>query len=623
VILRGAQTFPGAVLGGGSAAISGVVVDGMTGKPLVGAVVLLGPPSSTLGTTPLRQVTDDKGRFVFVNLTASSAGYGLVASRFGYVADDAARRGVSVLRVPVGDGEWIREATLTLFPLSSIAGQVLDEYGEPIVGAHVRVLAEVNVAGRPHFAAATVTTSDDRGMYRIAGLPPGRYVVNVPSVQIATTPELAATSSVMGAPPEPTLEISGALRLLLGRYPMPRPLPTHELRVYAPTFFPAARTPGEAQRIALGHGQHRTGIDVQLRAVPAVRVSGTVSGPSGAIKGLRLRLVDNGSEELGDGSETATSMVAPDGTFTFVNVPAGSYTLLARWATAELAVPSVSASSGQLAAAPRALTLNTLPGVEGLVEHYRALSASDPNYWGRSQVDVADRDVFGVVVSMLRGSTISGRGVMETGTGTVPVTSPPIGVFVIAEPANGDISLVAPTEGTVPPPSDPSTFVASGLMPGRYFLRFRNQPAALKSIVWNGRDMTDVPFDTSAGLDFATVEVTFTEQKAAVAGTVRDLQGRPVPDAAIIAFPTAREHWTDYGLRPSRLRVVSSAANGSFEQTALPAGEYFFAAVRAGELGDWRTPVFLSRMSSVGTRAAIDWGQTKTLDLTLVQVPGP
>jgi hypothetical protein len=71
------------------------------------------------------------------------------------------------------------------------------------------------------------------------------------------------------------------------------------------------------------------------------------------------------------------------------------------------------------------------------------------------------------------------------------------------------------------------------------------------------------------------------------------------------------------------MRVVTSGANGAFEHGALPAGEYFLAAVSAGQPGDWRTAAFLSRAATVAKRLVLDWGETRRLDLTPVQVPQP
>ena len=59
--------------------------------------------------------------------------------------------------------------------------------------------------------------------------------------------------------------------------------------------------------------------------MPAVRVSGTVVGPPEALAQLSLRLVPAGLEELGLGGEAATTLVSSDGSFTFLNVAAGSY----------------------------------------------------------------------------------------------------------------------------------------------------------------------------------------------------------------------------------------------------------------------------------------------------------
>src|SRR5690242_13295780 len=62
-----------------TAALSGVVVDAVTGRPLVGAVVSLGHVGPISRQQP-RMVTDRQGRFVFRDLPAST-NYFLDANR--------------------------------------------------------------------------------------------------------------------------------------------------------------------------------------------------------------------------------------------------------------------------------------------------------------------------------------------------------------------------------------------------------------------------------------------------------------------------------------------------------------------------------------------------------------
>src|SRR5436189_4097759 len=71
-------------------AISGVVTDGKTGRPIAGALVQLttvGPGSESSPLIPVqrpRQMTDGSGRFVFQRLAAGSYGVRVVAS--GYLS---------------------------------------------------------------------------------------------------------------------------------------------------------------------------------------------------------------------------------------------------------------------------------------------------------------------------------------------------------------------------------------------------------------------------------------------------------------------------------------------------------------------------------------------------------
>jgi hypothetical protein len=65
---------------------------------------------------------------------------------------------------------------------AAITGRVVDEAGEPVVGAGVKILRRGLLAGRPGFSDVVTVSTDDRGMYRAGALEPGTYVVGVPSI---------------------------------------------------------------------------------------------------------------------------------------------------------------------------------------------------------------------------------------------------------------------------------------------------------------------------------------------------------------------------------------------------------------------------------------------------------
>src|SRR5262249_43027045 len=134
--------------------------------------------------------TDSKGRFVFERLAASST-YLIHVAKAGYTSDlgEVFPPGNGLLsagaRISLADGEWIDDVFIALSPPGAINGRVVDERGEPLVDVPVRVLAQIPLAGQFQLVAGPVTRTDDRGTYRIPGLPRGHYIVNVPSVQSA------------------------------------------------------------------------------------------------------------------------------------------------------------------------------------------------------------------------------------------------------------------------------------------------------------------------------------------------------------------------------------------------------------------------------------------------------
>src|SRR6187431_2301377 len=162
----------------GTGAISGVVTDSVTHQPIADVVVYLGPPNRGPAGEPVRQFTDARGRFIFRNLPAAEAYY-INASKFGYF-DGLFGHSSPVLgsRIVLAAGQWISDANISLNRAAAISGTVRDEHGDAMVGVYVRALAQLTIGGEHRLAAGPVTTTDDRGMYRIAGLRAGSYLVS-------------------------------------------------------------------------------------------------------------------------------------------------------------------------------------------------------------------------------------------------------------------------------------------------------------------------------------------------------------------------------------------------------------------------------------------------------------
>ena len=640
-------TAPPAVTGTG--AISGVVIDGTTKQPLAGAIVeAFGVlPGARGSTSQPRVITDSKGRFVFRSLVALQTGYAITATKFGYVPETGGPRLPDPLQpqgTPLGEGEWTADVSVVLWRLSSISGRVVDEAGEPLVDIPVRVLTRVPTAGVMHLAAGPVTKTDDRGVYRLSGLPRGSYIVSVPSVQSAvpastpsvtvsgTTAEalqrqeaLTANQLLRGTVAANTMGIDvGPSRIIVGNYATPPPV-RGRAQAYPVLFYPNARSATRANPVDLAYGEERQGIDFVVQPVSTVRLSGRVTGPAGAAAGMVLRLLPDGSEDLGVGSEQATSLVEPDGRFTFLSVPAGSYTIEARRTVTELirgtpimvglpATPGMVSGNGtgsSIASAPTGTLIST--------RH----TTGDDAYWGRLQVDVGADDQSNLVVALRPTATISGQFVFE---GTTPPRTFP---RASAEPATGRagasvstlIRLDPATGRPVPTaPTSPGAFSLQGLKDGDYFLRAdRSPPIVVKSVVINGMDYTDRPFAASGG-DITGVIVTLTDKSASVSGRVRDRRGAAVTKGAVVAFPVDQTQWTRFGFDPPRIKAVTFSAATGYTIAALPQGDYYLIAVEASQFEAWQDPRFFAAAASSAARISLDWGATKTQDLTLVEV---
>lgn len=624
----------------GTAAISGVVTDATTGRPIEGAIVGLGVTTGgqIIYTLP-RMTTDPKGRFLFRDL-APSTKYYIRASRVGYAP---ARFGASgprvvtdrlsdletttaddIVTISVAAEQWVSDLHVKLWRLGSITGRVADERGEPVVGAAVRGFSTMLVAGHNQFVGSDVVTTDDRGEYRLANLMPGKYAVSVLSVQqtvLDSTPEAAQRRAVgelargsRSSAGLQAVDVDGTHRLALSNFATPPPPRSTAPRAYAAQFYPGTQTLSSARLIDIDYGASRRGVDFQLQPVPAVKVSGRLvaaeGGPASASSQL-LRLMPAGSEQLGAGSEAATTVVERDRSFTFLNVPAGDYTLLAQATfgdmtrgTGEVTMPDApgfSAGVGQVSMdfGLRGLALSSRSGQVGM--------------WGRASVAVGGSDVTDLVVTMRPPVTVRGRIVMATeGSGLR------LGTVIGAQPANGDPSLGR--FGAFLTVNGPTPFTLEGLGRGIYLLGLPasfSRFVSVVSITSGGREIRDTGLDTSLGNDVDDVVITLSERLTSIQGTVR---GDGASGASVMVFPVDRARWVDYGLEPMLIMSKASDASGAFAVTGLPEGDYFAIAVD-GMLHDaWADPKFLEAASTLATRIALKLGEKKPLDLAVSKV---
>jgi len=619
-----------------TAAISGVVMDGATGKPISGARVTF---ESFVNPSNIHSMlTDPKGRFVFLGLPPSSD-CNVIASKSGY-ASGAFTRGDASLgprnndpywwtqaTIALKQGEWVPNVTLTLWRNGGISGRVVDEANEPVVGIPVRALRVILAAGVPHVAPGPIGTTDDRGMYRIASLPPGKYLVMMPSVQ-SSAPASTSANTLAGRPTDAASDQRplingvglnmGGDRLVIGNYVTPPPA-TDRLMAYPTVFYPGARLPASATPIDLAPGEEKGGVDFALQPVPAVRVSGTVISAGALDPNFVLRLLPRGSEDLGVGSEQATALVSASGTFTFLGVPPGSYTIDAGLNVTQFTSGGWNPPTpGMLRVAYGGASAPSAPDDVGLWMMRKDIIERE---WAELPIDVGADDVTGLRITLRPSVTVSGEIVWDgpPGTYTNPASGQtyPALPSVLIEPAAGDPRLSPTFTGLGGPPAR-QQFSLTGLRAGEYVIR----PSVARGttvvrIVANGQDVTTRTIDTSSG-DISGVVVTMTTKATTISGSVRDVT-EPARPTSVVAFPVEKRQWSRYGFTPLTIAVATFPGQ-RYSLTGLPPGEYFVVAVDAASGGAWRDPAWLEAASGVAKRVTLKLDEPVTADLPLSRV---
>jgi protocatechuate 3,4-dioxygenase beta subunit len=555
-------------------------------------------------------MVDQSGRFVFTGLPAgtyevTAVKRGSVNGEYGKLRADGTRSSFQL-----AEHERRLDVTIRVWKHASLAGVVLDEHGEPVVGVSVYALRREDVAGQLGLEmAGQGATTDDRGAYRLGSLLAGEYLVGVPATQftipadaldqyIANTapPHLRnSVARVAGIPAAPgTRDTQRVGNLVLhgtARSIVPPALGADgRLRVYTAAYHPPRADGTEDRLIPLANGEAKTLPPIHLQPTVAGRVSGRVIGPYGPVPFANLMLVPHETAGFTSehGFEAARAMADADGAFTFLGVTPGAYVLRAQ---------------AQGPEPPAAAKLSS------------ARPAMPDQFWLAEPVTVGDRDTT-LSLTMRPALTVSGRLEFE-GQRAQPQPGQIVRNIVRLTPADGrQISSLTGRD----PGSPPGSFEIADIGGGRYQFRLTSVPSGwyVKSIVHEGRDIIDTPIDLTASV--RDVVITFTDRPAPLRGVVRSPAGTVDPDSLVIVFPASPERWVDFGRFPLRLRGTRTDASGAFAFASLPPGDYLVAAVHDAGASNWQSRTFLQAIAGRATRARLDEGATVTQELRRIEV---
>jgi len=202
---------------------------------------------------------------------------------------------------------------IKLAPMGSIEGRVSDQYGDPIPHSNVNVMTVIVLDGYRSTSATRTATTDDRGMFRVADLPPGKYYVKAMG-------KVGGTYMYVG---------ENATR-------------ADSWESFAPAYFGGGAELSSATPTVIGAGTQARA-DVNLKLEPALKIRGTLENFT-PHETVAFTLIQ-GDEEV---AASRSTLNGTTGRFEIDDAVAGTYLLRAQQRSATRGEVRVSVGSGDV-----------------------------------------------------------------------------------------------------------------------------------------------------------------------------------------------------------------------------------------------------------------------------------
>ncbi len=559
LLMQTRDAAPARPVAAGSAVLGGVVTTGTpAGKvPLRRAVLTI----AGSGINGARQVvTDDAGRFVIDRLQAGR--FTLTVEKPGYLKTHyGSKRPGRPPGAPVAliEGQQWLDLAIEVPRGGVIDGTVRDENGSPIASAQVSAQQVAFIAGERRLLGAGGSgpgnsVTDDRGHYRLYGLPPGEYVVR-------------ATGGAMRVPVLTEVEFKAVERQMqTGRV---EPPPVAPVLVRDSSYFPGAANSVSAEVVTLGLGEERAGIDIVNTPVPTFTIEFNAVGPGGrpiVNASMGMAVVSTRSLYTSPGGV----LVDASGKGRVTGLAPGRYLFF---------------GTGRETDEPNA-----------------------PFYSVYAEVDVNGVNA-SVTLQFLPGSRVAGR--LKPQSGSLPPLTAGARVQLNSAPLIAGTASRPPT-ATVNPDG---TFVFSSVAPGRYRIELGGVTGWTPArAMFQNTDTLDEPLDVRPGMDVDDLAVTITNQQTEISGIVTDRAGRPTPEFSVMVFSAERVHWAS----PRRSSgIVRISTDGRYRIAALPAGSYYLAIVNDIDANQVSDPMFLEQLMTGAVTIKLTDGQKVVQDLKI------